>query len=300
MSDWTGNHTKKALVCAGAIIALVMAIQASGMNERQASAGKRLPGALGTPVRITLHGSTPTMAWSPDSKRLAVNSAFEYYGFRRQLLKYRKHLGVYVVDLARRKTIRVTPNQGYHPLWLSKTRLAWGHSPYEAGKPGLFLASVTKRAGRVKRLGTYKGVYTTLLAKNGNILFYSGFPEYKRWVYANPRTGAVRATGQGGTSFGAGWSPPKALWKSQCLQKVGKTVASVNATTTRYLLKTANKSLLLPGKPYRYRSAGAMGCRTTGTCGGVLPCVAPNGKRVAYFTQTATTGVFQLNVQQVR
>jgi hypothetical protein len=128
--------------------------------------------AATTRVKIKLHGSTPTMAWSPNGKKLAFNAAFEHFDFDDEYRKHKSALGVFVYNVARGKKRRVTAEQGYHPLWLSTTRLAWGNSGYEYGSPGMYLARLKRRfKPKILRLSTYRRVYHTLVGKKAASCF---------------------------------------------------------------------------------------------------------------------------------
>ena len=183
------NRIKAAwpFVAVAAVVAVALCQVATMTLTRDAAAG---PKSARRTIRLTLHGSTPTMAWSPNSKRLVANAAYEYYGFRREVSRNKSGLGVYVVTLKTGRSKRIHTDQGYHPLWINNNTVAWGHSPYEDGTPGLYVADL--RRNKVKRLGKYKGVYHTLFSSKRRILFYSGWPEYKRWVLADVRTGRLK------------------------------------------------------------------------------------------------------------
>jgi hypothetical protein len=285
-----------------AVLALAVIHAGYQLGPPPAGAAGRLSAVSGEkqPLVIKLHGSTPTLAWSPDSSRLAVASAYEYFGFGRLAKQHRATTGIYVVNPSRRKHRRVSRDQGYHPLWLDKRTVAWGHSPYELGTAGLYVARLSKRGARIRRVGTFKGVYHTRRAKSGRrVVMYSGFPEYKRWVTVNLKTGSFKPIPGGSRDS---WSAPAKAVRSQCLQKMGKVRARVT-TTGRFHLETASQNVPLPGTPftfYNYNGSGRRrSCSRRGHCGPVKPCLSPNGRWLAYVTQGSTTGRFRLRVVKV-
>jgi hypothetical protein len=252
------------------------------------------------PLEIKLHGSTPTLAWSPDSARVAVASAFEYYGFSQRARRYRAHTGIYVVDPQRRTHRKVSKGQGYHPLWLDKRTVAWGHSPYELGTAGLYVARLSKRGARVRRVGTFKGVYHTRRANKGRaVVMYSGFPEYKRWVRVSLKTGTFTAVPGAARNS---WNAPAKAVRSQCRQKVGAVRARITAGG-RYLVETASQNVPVPGKAYQFynynRGGGRSSCSRKGHCGPVKPCLSPNGRWLAYVTPAGPAGRFALRVMRI-
>jgi hypothetical protein len=309
------NRIKAAwpFVMVTAVITVGLCQVATMTFTRNAAAG---PKSARRTIRLTLHGSTPTMAWSPDSKRLAANAAYEYYGFRSEVSRNKSGLGVYVVTLKTGRSKRITANQGYHPLWINNNTVAWGHSPYEDGTPGLYIADL--RRNKVKRLGKYKGVYHTLFSTKRRILFYSGWPEYKRWVLADVRTGRLKkvrvkrrrrrrpparppsAKGSWVTPPGvSSWAPPAGKFKSQCLQKVGKVTAGASKARGVWLV-TKTQTVQLAPNAYMFYNYGGSRCSVGAVhCGAVKPCVSPNGRYVAFPTHAASTGNYQLNILPV-
>lgn len=270
-----------------------------------ARAAVRAPAAVAEPYSLRLHGSTPTMAWSPDGKRVAVASAFEYYGFGQIPKQLTGHTGIYVVDPAARSHWRVSTDQGYHPVWVDKDTLAWGHSPYEAGTPGLYVAALKGMQSSVRQVGTWKGVYHTGLATRGKrIVFFSGFPEYKGWVQVDLKTAALTPlAGAGAAGKGAdSWVPPKGAMVSQCLQRAGGARAGISASGS-FLLETRSQNVNVPSPPflfYNYNGSGTgTSCDKAGHCGAVLPCLSPRGDSMAYVSPGGAKGVYTVTVMPV-
>lgn len=305
MSSSTRSRVR---ITTAALSTLALAALHAGalLHEPAARAGARsggaITGAITSPFTLRLHGSTPTLAWSPDSKRVAVASGYEYYGFSGQVRRHSQTLGIYVVDPKRRKGRRISTDQGYHPLWLDKHTVAWGHSPYERGTPGLYVARLGGRTAKVRRVGTFKGVYHTRLARRrGHVLLYSGWPEYNRWVEVNVRNGRMSPSPAAGGSRDSWTAPPKA-YVSQCRQRVGKIRTGVTPTG-RFLLETATQNVAVPGIPFRFYNYNGTGtrrsCSAGGRCGPVMPCLSPDGKWLAYVTGSAHPGEFVFHVMAV-
>lgn len=274
-----------------------------GMAPGPAQAGAKIPAPTQSPHTVRLHGSTPTLAWSPDGKRLAVASAFEYWGFESVPKQLTGHTGIYVVDPAARTQWRVSTDQGYHPTWVDKNTLAWGHSPYEDGTPGLYVATLQGMKSSVRRVGAWKGVYHTGLAtRGGRVVFFSGFPESKGWVQADLRTGTLTPVVGASTKGVTSWTPPQGTMASQCLQQAGGARAGVTPSGA-FLLETRSQTVQIPDAPftfYNYNGSGRRtSCAVTGHCGAVLPCLSPRGDRVAYVSPGGATGTFTLTVMAV-
>lgn len=264
--------------------------------------GVGLGGVTG-PYTLRLHGSTPTLAWSPDSTRVAVAASFEYYGFGELPKKLASQTGIYVVDPARRTSWRVSQNQGYHPTWLNARTLAWGISPYEHGQEGLYVASLSGTSAKTRRLGALKGVYHLgLAAKSGRLLLYSGFPEDRGWVEVDPRTAAITARGGAGAKGVTSWNPPPGSRQAQCLQQVGKVRSSITSGG-QILLETKSQNVMIPEAPFSFYTYNGTGrrrsCAAPGHCGPVAPCLSPKGDRVAYVSQGAQPGTFVLSIMDV-
>lgn len=274
-----------------------------GLAPGDARAGAKIPASPSLPHSVRLHGSTPTLAWSPDGSRLAVASAFEYWGFDSVPKQLTGHTGIYVVDPATRTQWRVSTDQGYHPTWIDKNTLAWGHSPYEDGTPGLYVATLQGMKSSVRRVGTWKGVYHTGLAARGKqVVFFSGFPESKGWVQADLRTGALTPVAGAGAKGVDSWTPPKGVMTSQCLQRAGGARAGVTPAGA-FLMETRSQNVQITELPfsfYNYNGSGKRtSCAVTGHCGPVLPCLSPRGDRMAYVSPGGATGTFTLTIMAV-
>ena len=241
---------------------------------------------LNTPdkmVDITLHGTTPTMSWSPNSDRLVINSAFHYYGDDH--LINNSNQGIYVIDVKTNKKTQIHNKQGYHPFWQDDQTLVWGHSPYEDGTAGLFKAN-EKGDWKVEKLGIFEGVYHTLPGKNKDIIFWSGWPEYNEWVSYNPTKESITPLNLEGTSS---WDTPSDHILNQCLQQVGTIRVRI---TENNLELTVNGKKLELGKTdpfiYSYNYSGP-----------VKACLAPNGNYLAYI-EKATEGDFKLSLVRIK
>ena len=251
---------------------------------------------LSEPANLTLHGSTPAMSWNPTSQQLVINSAFDYCcGYEEQQNTFKEDLGVYTLDL-KGKARQVHSEQGYHPFWHNNQTLGWGNSPYEEGKEGLFLLDISQKKNIPKQVGISRGVYHTLPAINGKILFYSGFPERQGWTFADPETGAITSSDFKGDS----WQIPKKLISDQCPQTVGNRKIRIN-DDFYYELTVGKKSTIVTKTPFMVGTHTCPGIETEnpnenewdegeteGDCYPVRACLSPDGNHLAFLEQGAS------------
>lgn len=243
-------------------------------------------------VTVTLHGSTPAMAWSPDSKRVVVNSAYEYFGHDDEIRRNAAGLGIYVIDGATKATTHVYASQGYHPFWLNSSTVGWGHSVYEDGREGIYVAQVAQNS-QPQKVGSFRGVHRTLLAKGGGILAYIGFPEGLDWVVVDPSTGQSRAIAA--LASVSSWGAPAGHYHDQCPQKAGGTqlVSSTGPSVVGVALRSKGRTYRLSSGPlHTYSGYG-------GGSGVIRPCLSFNGRHVAFLTPTQGIGDFALNIARV-
>lgn len=241
-------------------------------------------------VDITLHGGTPSMAWSPDSKRIAINAAYRYYGDEAQIERYRSELGVYVVDATTGAKVRVGTEQGYHPLWLDQNVVAWGNSLYEDGADGLWASPADRSAPR--RIGSVDNVHHTVRSKDGGIAF---FEMSHGWAVANPKTGAITRLPQAGRDS---WVAPKDQTADQCLQQAnGAQLAQMEVEgKKRWVVRVGDQTHPLTPKPFAFGVGDEW--LPDGHKGLVRPCLSPDGQKVAFLVQEDGGG-FRLRVGDV-
>lgn len=222
-------------------------------------------------ARLRLHGSTPCLAWSPDSRRVVANAAFEYYGHDDEIQGLGGKLGIWVLDALSGQATHVFSGQGYHPFWFSAGAVGWGHSEYEDGPPGIFTAPVAPRS-KPRRIGELKGVHRTLLGKDGRVLAYVGFPEYMRWVLVDPVSGLHQL--QHALADVGSWDDPAGHYQDQCLQQTpgAKLVAD---DRMGFRLQVGAKGYALGADPIMTVSGD-------GGSGPVRACLAPDGSKVAF------------------
>jgi len=313
----------KAMVFFGAVFLAVLWVITLSKNdelfEKKAYAAQKrsddeIKGSKGANISVNLHGSTPSMAWSPDGRHLAFNAAFEYFGFRNEYQQHKTKLGIFIADVKKGKINRISTQQGFHPLWLSKRKLAWGNSPYEKEPEGLYTAEL-KKAGKtkIKQVGRYKGVYHTLAGKKGGILMFSGFPEYKRWVKVNPKTGTMKQIkfpskrkkkSKKGKSQNPdpknSWIRPAGHFNEQCKQKVGKISVSVDNKDGTIYLTTSNATIEMDHKSYIFYNYGRKSCDVDKQhCGPVKACLSPKGRYLAYFGPKTGKASYTLHIVSV-
>jgi Tol biopolymer transport system component len=272
-------------------------VSPGGLHAYAARTTKR---SATTRVKIKLHGSTPTMAWSPNGKKLAFNAAFEYFDFDDEYQKHKNALGVFVYNVARGKKRRVTAEQGYHPLWLSNTRLAWGNSGYEYGSPGMYLARLKRRSKpKILRLSAYRSVYHTLAGKKGGIVFFhqkrSGRTFQRTWARYDPKNSTYHKLNVKNNS----WQPPSAHVKNQCRQKAGNAAVAVNKRG-QITLTVGGRKRKIRQRAYRFFNYGEQTCYANSRCGPVQPCLSPKGKYLAYFSAKVKKDTYHLHIVKVK
>ena len=234
-------------------------------------------------AELSLHGSTPTMSWSPDSSRVVSNSSFEYYGFDELIEKRREDLGIYVLDVATGKSQKIYKEQGYHPFWVSPDRIGWGHSGYEDGTDGLFFSELEKpKVEKIKNKNIKHGVFHTVMGKDGKILFWKN----SGWHSFEPKTKKVEwleTKREESKSWGASWDLPEELVQNQCLQKVDD--VEVYIKNGYYSLKTSKGEVTVTrDDPFKFFNYGYNTCEVDPShCGYVKACLSPDKNFLSYF-----------------
>ena len=240
-------------------------------------------------VDVDLYGATPTMAWAPDSRRVAVSAAYRYYGDESNLEQNRASLGVYVVDAASGRKLKLSTEQGYHPLWLDASTVAWGLSHYEDGTPGIFVSGADAPAP--VRLGSIQSAHHTRLAKGGGVLFFD--PD-GGWSVADRATG--KATAIAGSERDS-WHAPDDRVVDQCLQKSGDARLVKGATDAEgWMLQVGVVRSALSPQPYIFGAGDDF--LPPEHRGPVRGCLSPDGKQVASFSATKD-GAFRLSIRPV-
>jgi hypothetical protein len=239
-------------------------------------------------ARLGLHGSTPSLAWSPDGRRVVANAAYEYFGHEGEVDALTGRLGVWLLEAGRGAT-HVFAGQAYHPFWLSAHEVGWGVSEYEQGSKGIWLAPA-RASARPRRVGKLQGVHRTLLARDGRILAYVGFPEYLRWIKVDPKSG--RHVGVLELEGRSSWDDPAGQYVDQCLARAGA-AALVDDPEHGFLVQVGGRRYRLGDRPlfrYSYESGS----------GPVRPCLSRDGLQVAFFLQGAPgEGTLELRIARV-
>lgn len=228
--------------------------------------------AVQSAVEWTIFGDTPTVAWAPDGVRLAIANQVNYLGSSTP-----NESGIDVVDMRTGKRSRVFRGFGYHPVWLSDDTLAFGCSPYECDKDeGLYLMKLGGKASLV----LHRGVYHTRAGTNGGVLFFSGFPEYEKWMRFDVDTRSARPVGGSEDS----WEPPKNALANQCPAKAG----------ARRVVMRSGKVVVYDddtGQTHTITSAPPWNLAWPEDRGPIQPCLSPDGRFVVYFTQRGGEGI---------
>ena len=191
-----------------AVIVLIFGISQIGNLRAGIS---RNGGRLGLPPvnSILLQGATPTIAWSENSKRVLVNSIvwnYEEEGEGLKLGPYDRQSGVYILEMDTGKIMRAHNGHGYHPFWQDDSTIVWSNIAYGEGEQGVFGAKLGKdRIPKVTRLGDYEGALLAYPGTNGQILFFSDYPESKGWLYYNMETGQSKDANLPGSEWDYMW-----------------------------------------------------------------------------------------------
>lgn len=227
-------------------------------------------GVLEMVAHLTLHGTTPTMSWSPNGARLVVNSGYHYYGEEGLLQAHADEQGIHVIDAQNGSHRHLHDQQGYHPFWLDDDTVGWAHSKYEEGSPGLYTADVGAKA-KATRHGTFEGVHNAYRGKEGGIVMYLGWPDSEGWVVYDPETDKRKPLDRSSS-----WTPPEDA-EDQCLQKVGQ--VSVTTSASGLQIDVGGEKIEHKAPVFSYTYSGCTGEH----CGPVSACLSPNGRYVAYF-----------------
>lgn len=252
--------------------ALVWDAAPSGLPEADAQPIPEHPASL--IAALPFLGSTPTLAWSPDGRRLAFNAAYEYYGYDPSDAEVAERLGVWVHDFDAGTTRRLVSEQRYHPAWIGDDTIASACSPYETCTEGLFLTDLDGNSTHALDVS----VYHTLAGSDGGVVFFNGFSGYTQWNHYDPGTGARRE------SIGAtcSWEPPPGLAQDQCVQTVGDTRVWAQDSGL-WATYGASAPVQIDESPGYYFTSQAWDCRGDHS-GYVQPCLSPDGQRVAHVT----------------
>ncbi|MDI1451797.1 hypothetical protein [Polyangium sp. 6x1] len=233
----------------------------------------RTPVARGE-LEWTIFGDTPTVAWAPDGVRLAIANQVNYLNTPAPP----GQAGIDVVHAETGKRTRVHEGPGYHPVWISEDRMAFGCSTYEcddAGQ-GIYLLDVGKRARRALT----HGAYHTRAGKDGGVIFFSGFPEYEGWMSWDLRSPKPKRISGPESS----WQAPTAPLADQCPAKVGERRVEQRDDQV-FVIDTAT------GSRHAVLSAPPWNLAWPGDRGAIQPCLSPDGRFVVYFSQRGGTGV---------
>ncbi len=224
-----------------------------------AASGDDIP--ITTVFELAMHGNSPTLAWSKDSKRFVTNAAYGTgVGFSDRP-EAESGQGIFLVNVAEDTWDKVHPRPGFHPFWLDQERIVWGVSSWFSDAEGADSVGVyVYDAGRARRIPPPDpdphseddpiDVFNVHPGKNGKVLFSPGCDSERcTWRYLDVDTGAVSEAAESDDT----WTVPKDLADTQCRQQVDNLVAKVDAETG-YTLSTPERSLSLTkqGPPVRY------------------------------------------------
>ena len=256
----------------GTLLLALVATVASGRIEANVGEQRK---ELTVEMEVKLHGTTPTMAWSPDSSGLVVNAAFEYFIAMETMERYESSLGIHVLDLKTKETRRLHREAGFHPLWVDHDTVAWGNSIWNEGPSGVYIGDLS---GKVSRLVEDEWVFFTLPSINpGKILYV----QEGAWIEVDTKNGATTLVGPAeGDRWDLVWRGPENMVAEQCHQTVGNT--SIAIEDDRYLVRVGRRSYPTAHTAFVFKHDWS--CEEDGACGPVRACLSPDGKHLAYFT----------------
>lgn len=257
-----------------------------------------------TLVNIVLHGSTPSLAWSPDSKRLVTNSTSPDDGGASRPASGQD--GIYIVNVASATVEQIYFNPGYHPVWVGNDRVAWVTSSFDVSdqQSGLYTVDLSREPVIARRVMKSSAVYTSVPVDDERLLVWRYGWEVDEeegedgWHYVTPSTRAVEKASDVHAS--SNWEPPKKYRDRQCLQSVGG--ISVRTTPDQIALVNNHKSLVVSTAPFRYRHWLCEDPKENDGkyCGPVRACLSPDGSKLAYVAATDSgTGSFGIKVVKV-
>ncbi len=255
--------------------------------------------AASAKMTFPLHGSTPTLAWSPDGKKLLMNAAYEYYGFDKEEERDFDVMGLFVVDVETGERRRLWSKQAYHPLWLSNDQIAWGVSEYEDHEnSGLFVATLDGDDTIARKIETPdENVLNTQPAKGGGVLFFAdNWTDKAAWYRYDPREDRVSEVAKGDREYGAAWYPPAQYVEDQCVQAVEDVEVRVNGAVVVQSEKYQEGKELAREAPFAFEPMAGSCDTLEGKCGPILPCVAPTGKHVALIKGLEESGKLEVEV----
>jgi len=262
-------------------------------------------GEGGLVFSLSLHGSTPTLAWAPDSKRLAFNSAFQAFDDAAETGPAKSSAGVYVWEVGEKAAARVSREPGYHPSFTDATTLAWSNSGYDWGQDGIFTADLKAKGAAPKRLLEVEWVSRVAPAKDRDLLYHAG----SGWRAINPKTGTMSAAFPQCESADehdfdpaceqGAWDLPHHLVADQCLKEVTNLSLRVLDGKVVELTETADdseKSRRFDEKPlYIFKHD-----YKEGAAGPVGPCLSPDGTKVAWVAAGPAQSSYEVVVFSAR
>ena len=257
--------------------------------------GDQLP----TVVNLVLHGSTPTMSWSPDSKRLVANSdsGEEYYDERGPSVGQ----GIYVINAETAKVQQLFFHAGFHPVWVGTERVAWVASSYDpSGLAGLFTADLSTERVVARRVLRNPYTYTATPVDDRRLLVWMYDHDdtgVDGWAYVDVDTKNVETADD--VPEGSTWEPPNKYVDRQCLQTVGD--VKVKTTEKEITVTVGGKKTVVSTAPFQFRH---WMCDSDDSdskyCGPVRACLSPDGSKLAYTSQPEDhTGKHGLKVVKV-
>ena len=230
--------------------------------------------------RYAINGDTPTVAWSPDGKRLAVADQVSYFA-EPAVPNNDRHV-ISVIDLQQNETApdgatrpalrQVYDGFGYHPAWLDDSHLAFGVSTYESDAAmGIWTLELGGRA-RTERVSNASAYHLRPGTQAGHVVYWAGWPGPDAWIDLDLASGQEQVL-SGSTSS---WEPPAGAFVDQCPTTAGNLEVGLTYNGG-YVSDAANGS----SARIQFASAATRGKDDVVT--DITPCLSPDGQVAVFF-----------------
>ena len=262
------SHTLQVAVAVAAVVAAASLIELDGVQVTNA---QPVPEAE---LLRTVYGNTPSLAWSPDGTRLAFNESWRAW----QAPSDDTRRGLYLYNTQTQSVDRLAFQQRYHPAWLGNQRLVAVCSEFEECSQGAYLYTVS---GNESTLASTDTLHSQALSDTEVAIYAMWTHGPTAWRRINVETGTVSWE----PTEAGGWDRhPEAI--DQCVQSVGDTRVWLNDEAGLFSqVGDADPVHLSSAMPVFFDSW--IGERYNGL---IQPCLSPDGRRVAYYSQGTPDG----------
>lgn len=284
----------KGVVFATLVMAVFQWGQQEGTMGLPAAFAQDPPDEAVRVIDYEFFGNTIALAWSPDSRHLAFNAAFESWYYWDYGSSPASSTGVFVVNPVAETVEQIVEENRFHPAWIGNEVVASNCSEYDECTTGLYLTNID---------GTNEhplsdSISHTLAANDHQVLFYSDYPRYTQWNRYDIESG----TREEYVSSDSSWDAPEGLSEDQCIQEVGSTRIYFRRPLGLWAQIGDEPPIRLDGTPPWLYDSGYSdpyyyeyeydyyGTETGGNDDEnmVGPCLSPDGQFVAYLAQGLT------------